>query len=314
MLPRRLGILPLVLVVVLLAGCSGSDEPTPTPADPTVVYLDGLSELVSLRTDADKTFELLLGPVFPDWAPDDVQQFVLLNALREEDLAGTMQEIARRIQELDPPAELEADHSVLTSKLADQVRAADQIAIAIEDGDLPKIHLLKAELDSSLISSFASVSSKFCHAAFANTAEQGGRVCQPIILPGGEYGRSIDTLSRVFIAEFEPRASFAEGLNSDQLLEVLFYVQPAIVALFDDIIGQLQQITPPVEYEVGHQVLLDYFTELRSTAVAIDRAVAERDESAVSREFTRSGDIGDGARDRIPDNYRPMVVPLLGER
>ena len=303
----------MVLAVVLLAGCSGSDESNPTPADPTQVYLDGLSELVALRDDAGKTFELLLGPVFPDWAPDDVQQMVLLNALREEDLAGTMQEIARRVEELDPPDELEADHSVLASKLADQVRAADEIATAIEDGDLPKIHLLKAELDSSLISSFLSVSSKFCHAAFANSVEQLGRVCQPIILPGGEYGRSIDSLSRKFLAEFGPRVSFAEGLSDDQLLEALSYVQPAIVALFDDIIGQLQQITPPVEYEAGHQVLLDYFTGLRSTAIAIDRAVVERDGDAVSREFTRSGDVTSSADDRMPDNYRPMVVPLFGE-
>jgi hypothetical protein len=303
----------MVLAVVLLAGCTGSDEPNPTPADPTAVYLDGLSELVALIAEAGKTFELLLGPVFPDWAPDDVQQSVLLNALREEDLAGTMQEIARRVEELDPPDELEADHSVLTSKLADQVRAADEIATAIEDGNLPKIHLLKAELDSSFISSFLSVSSKVCHAAFANSVEQLGCVCQPIILPGGEYGRSIDSLSRKFLAEFCPRVSFAEGLSEDQLLEALSYVQPAIVALFDNIIGQLQQIAPPAEYEAGHQVLLDYFTELRSTAIAIDRAVVERDESAVSREFTRSGDIASSADDRMPDNYRPLVVQLFGE-
>lgn len=33
---------------------------------------DGRSHVV-LSADAGETFELLLGPVFPDWAPDDVQ-------------------------------------------------------------------------------------------------------------------------------------------------------------------------------------------------------------------------------------------------
>ena len=314
MLQRRLSILPLVLVVVLLAGCNGSDEPTTVPDDQTAVYFDGLNELVSMRAEAGKTFDLMLGPVFPDWAPDDVQQMVLLNALREENLAGVMKDITQRAQELDPPADLEKDPSLLTSKLAEQVRAADGITTAIEDGDLPKVHLLKAELDSSLVSSFSSVSSPVCLAAFANSPEQRERVCQPAGLPGGEYGRSIDLLSRLFVAEFNPRVSFGQGLSSDQLLDALTYVQPAIVANFDDAIDQMQQITPPEDYAVGHQILIDYLTELRSTSAAIDRAVLERDEEAVDREFKRSGEIARSIAARMPGNYWPLVVPIFGEQ
>ena len=314
MLQRRLSILPLVLVVVLLAGCNGSDEPTTVPDDQTAVYFDGLNELVSMRAEAGKTFDLMLGPVFPDWAPDDVQQMVLLNALREENLAGVMKDITQRAQELDPPADLEKDPSLLTSKLAEQVRAADGITTAIEDGDLPKVHLLKAELDSSLVSSFSSVSSPVCLAAFANSPEQRERVCQPAELPGGEYGRSIDLLSRLFAAEFNPRVSFGQGLSSDQLLDALTYVQPAIVANFDDAIDQMQQITPPEDYAVGHQILIDYLTELRSTSAAIDRAVLERDEEAVDREFKRSGEIARSIAARMPGNYWPLVVPIFGEQ
>ena len=132
-------------------------------------------------------------------------------------------------------------------------------------------------------------------------------------MPGGEYGRSIDLLSRLYIAEFTPRVNFAEGLSKDQLLDALSYVQPAILANFDDTIEQMQQIAPPAEYAVGHQILIDYFTELRTTANAIDRAVLERDEEAVGREFTRSGEIASSADDRMPDNYRPLVVPLFGK-
>jgi hypothetical protein len=314
LLQKRLGVISMVLLVVLLAACSGSDEPTPTPADQTAVYFDGLSELIELRAEAGEKFKLMLGPVFPDWAPDDVQQFVLLNALREEDLSGMMQEIEKKVQALDPPSGLEKEHSLLLSKLSDQVHAAAGIATAIDDGDLPKIHLLKAELDSSLISSFSSVSPATCLAAFSNSPEQREMACQPSELPGGEYGRSIDLLTRLYVAEFGPRASFADGLSSDQLLDALTYVQPAIVANFDNAISKMQQITPPAEYADGHQVVIDYFTDLRATAFAIDQAVLERDEVAVQREFVRSGEIARSIASRMPSNYWPLVVPLFGEQ
>jgi hypothetical protein len=139
-------------------------------------------------------------------------------------------------------------------------------------------------------------------------------VCQPAGLPGGEYGRSIDLLSRLFVAEFNPRVSFGQGLSSDQLLDALTYVQPAIVANFDDAIDQMQQITPPEDYAVGHQILIDYLTELRSTSAAIDRAVLERDEEAVDREFKRSGEIARSIAARMPGNYWPLVVPIFGEQ
>lgn len=303
-----------MLVVVLVAACSGSDDPATTPPDQTAVYYEGLNELIGLRAKASQTFEMMLGPVFPDWAPDDVQQFVLLNALREEDLAGVMDEIAGRAEELDPPSALEKDHSLLTAKLADQVRAADGIATAIENGDLPKIHLLKAELDSSLITSFSLVSSRTCFAAFAADPDGGKALCQPANLPGGEYGKSIDKLGRLWVAEFGPRASFADGLSSDQLLDALSYVQPAIVANFDSTIAQMQQITPPAEYADGHQIVIEYFTELRATAAAIDRAVLERDEEGVNREFLRSNEIARSFADRLPNNYWPLVVPIFGEQ
>lgn len=314
MLQRRLSIIPLLLAVVLIAGCSGSDEPTPVPSDQTAIYYDGLNELIGLRGEAGEKFQMMLGPVFPNWAPDDVQQFVLLNALREEDLAGVMHEIARRAEELDPPSALEKDHSLLKSKLADQVRAADGITTAIEDGDLPKIHLLKAEIDSSLITSFSLVSSNTCFAAFAADPEGEKAFCQPADLPGGEYGKSIDKLSRLYLAEFGPRVSFADGLSSDQLMDALSYVQPAIVANFDDAIGKMRQITPPAAYAEGHQVLIDYFTDLRATAFAIDQAVLERDEEAVQRGFARSGDVHRALAERMPNNYWPLVVPIFGEQ
>ena len=80
-------------------------------------------------------------------------------------------------------------------------------------------------------------------------------------------------------------------MTPDELLEGLSYVQPAIVKVFNETLAELDAIEPPPEYQVGHQVLYDYFRELLSTARAIDSAVADGDYDRVIREFERSGQI-----------------------
>ena len=58
-------------------------------------------------------------------------------------------------------------------------------------------------------------------------------------------------------------------------------------------------------------MLHDYFDELRSTAIAIDRAVAKNDHDQVIREFERSGEVSRSAIDRLPENYRPLVRAIF---
>ena len=95
-------------------------------------------------------------------------------------------------------------------------------------------------------------------------------------------------------------------------MEALTYVQPAIIETFDATIERMNAVTPPAEFEVGHQVILDFFTELRSTAFAIDRAVAAGDADLVDEEFDRSGEIAETALSRLPENYRVLADPLFG--
>ena len=101
------------------------------------------------------------------------------------------------------------------------------------------------------------------------------------------------------------------GLTPEERLEALTYVQPAIVELFNETLAGLDAIEPPPEYQVGHQVLHDYFSELLSTARAIDRAVADGDNDRVQREFDRSGQIARTADGRLPSNYRPLVKVIF---
>ena len=157
---------------------------------------------------------------------------------------------------------------------------AKAMDVAIEAKDLPHVHLEMAELNVASQLILIDVSSEFCNLLdFGGGTGQGGRppppqapsgpgpmpgLCGGLAVPGGEYGESIDRLSRRFSVQFGPRVSFPEGLKPDELLRGLTYVQPAIVDLFERTLAELDAIGPPAEYEVGHQVLHDYFDELRS--------------------------------------------------
>ena len=63
---------------------------------------------------------------------------------------------------------------------------------------------------------------------------------------------------------------------------------------------------------MGHQLLRDYFSELLSTARAIDRAVADGDDDQVLREFDRSVQIARTADARLLVDYRPLVKAIFG--
>ncbi len=297
-------------VVVVAAACSSS-EPEEVAESPEQEYLAGLREIIDLRIEAFDRFEQLLGPVFPTFATDEIQNFVLLNALRDEDLPGIIAQASEMVLALDPPEEYAEDHARITSRLADQRDRANELAAAIEEGNLPKIHLLKAETESALqilAGSFPPDCSADLSQARASTQAR----CAGEDIPGGEYGMEIERVIFIHRSEFGPRAGLSAGLSDEQLMEALSYVQPAIVEEFDATIERMNAITPPAEFEVGHQVMLDFYTELRSTAFAIDRAVAAGDAESVLREFARSQEIADTALSRIPDNYRPLVNLAFG--
>lgn len=299
-------------VVVVTAACSSSDpKPEVDRTDPAEAYLAGLNDAIGIRAEAAQRFDQLLGPVFPTFATDEVQNFVLLNALRDEDLPGVVAQVSEMILALDPPEEYAEDHVRITSQFDLQRDRASRLAAAIDEGDLPKIHLRKAELESGLIlltNSFP----RECSGDLSQAPPFIQARCSGEELPGGAYGVEVEQIFIVHVAEFGPRASLGEGLTAEQLMEALTYVQPAIIETFDATIERMNALTPPTEYEVGHQVLLDFFTELRSTAFAIDRAVAAGDADAVDEEFDRSGDIAETALSRLPENYRMLTVPLFG--
>ena len=196
------------------------------------------------------------------------------------------------------------------------------LLMAVQSRDLPHVHLAMAGNQAAFGMVRFAVSPEFCRYVTPDRPPgMGPRAdtnlrkfyCSDQPLPGGEYGAAINRLVETFDAEFIVRSTFPPGMTPEELLEGLTYVQPAIVELFNETLAALDAIEPPPEYQVGHEVLRDSFSELLSTARAIDRAVANGDNEEVRREFDRSNQIVRNTKARLPENYRPLVKAILGE-
>ena len=313
-----LGLLLAALPVLWACSSDAGPQPTPTP-DAEAAYVAGLTEVVEQERQARQRFEDLMGPIFPRFAPDEMQAQVLFNALQQARILGTTAEMLKMFELLTPPRGFAEDHDIYLKFFKDQVATAQAIDEAIKARDLPHVHLKTAELEVASQLARATVSPEFCryvtpgppgHGALGSRPPPQG-ICGDEQVPGGEYGAAINKLLKRFQAQFAPRASFPPGMTPDELMEGLTYVQPAIIETFGETLAELDAIEPPTEYEAGHQVLHDYFDELLSTARAIDRAVAARDYDQVMREFDRSGEVTSTADDRLPQNYRPLVEVIF---
>ncbi len=321
---RQFGVVGALLFGLLLAACSSDATSTATPTpDPETVYINGLTGPAEAASQAVERANDLLGPIFPRFAPDEIQARVLFNGLREVRFSQTMVEMLSALETLTPPERFVKDHATYLDHLREQVITAEAIDEAIENMDLPHVHLKLAEFSANFHSTRAVVSAEFCgymtpelpdDAPIFGVTSQGARFfCSDESLPGGEYGVTINLLAKTFQAEFGPRANFPPGMTQEELLQGLTYVQPAIVDVFERTLAELEAIDAPSDFEDGHQVLYDYFDELLSTARAIDRAVADGDHDRVMREFERSGQIARAADDRLPALYRPLVKVIFGE-
>ena len=312
----------LLLALSLLAACTGgpTSKPTTTP-DLEGAYLEGMAEKLQGLDELFQTYNELAGPVFPRFAPDEVQARVLFNTLEEANLSERAADELQKFESLSPPARFAEDHAIFLEHLRRQISRAEAADDAIQRREMARTHLAMAESRAAFGVVRFAVSPEFCRyitpdrppgigpGADTNLREY---FCSDEPIPGGEYGAAVTRLAETFNAEFLVRATFPPGMTPEELLEGLTYVQPAIVVLFNETLTGLDAIEPPPEYQVGHEVLHDYFSELLSTARAIDRAVADGDNDRVQREFDRSGQIARTADGRLPESYRPLVKVIFG--
>ena len=311
----------ILLTLTLLAACTGGPTPTPTAtSDLERVYFEGLAEALQELDEVFQTIDELLGPVFPRFAPDEVQARVMFNALEEANFSESIAERVQIVESLSPPERFAEGHAVFLKHLRGQISRSANVDEAIERRGLPRVHLAMAELLAAFDVVRFAVTPEFCRYITPDrVSEHQGEdinmrehLCSDESVPGGEYGAAINRFAETFVAEFDPRANLTAGLKPEELLEALTYVQPAIVELFNETLAGLDAIEPPPEYQIGQQVLRDYFSELLSTARAIDRAVADGDNDQVLREFERSREIARAADTRLPENYRPLVKAIFG--
>ena len=313
----------LVFTFALLAACTTDTTPTLTPTpDLESAYLEGLAENLQGLDELFQIYNELLGPVFPGFAPDEIQARVLFNTLEEAEFSERSVDELQKFDSLSPPERFAEDHAVFLKHLRGQISHAAAVDEAIQRRDLPHVHLAMAESQAAFGMVRFAVSPEFCRYVTPDRPPgMGPRAdtnlrkfyCSDQPIPGGEYGATINRLVETFDAEFIVRSTFPPGMTPEELLEGLTYVQPAIVELFNETLAALDAIEPPPEYQVGHEVLRDSFSELLSTARAIDRAVANGDNEEVRREFDRSNQIVRNTKARLPENYRPLVKAILGE-
>ena len=266
----------LLLTLSLLAACTGGSTPASTPtSDLEGAYLEGLAENLQGLDELFQSYNELAGPVFPGFAPDEIQARVLFNALGEAKFSERSADELQKFASLSPPERFAEDHAVFLKHLRGQVSRAEAADDAIQQRDMARTHLAMAETRAAFGTVRFAVSPEFCRyttperapgigpGAYTNLREL---FCSDEPIPGGEYGVAITRLAETFIAEFNVRANFPPGMTPEELLEGLTYVQPAIVELFNEALAGLDAIEPPPEYQVGHQVLHDHWSELLSTA------------------------------------------------
>ncbi len=309
---RRVPFAILLTAFLAIAAACGSSEPTPAP-NTDAAYFEEIRGVIGVATGAQDRFDELMGPVFPDFAPDDAKTFVLLNALREQKFSESTNEMVTRLDAIEPPDRFAEEHESFLGLMRTLVEKADMIEQSIEAEDIPRIVLIRAEMQAAQGRAVIVRSPEFCHELLADVPDFRDSACQRESIIGDAYASSVDLVVREFIAEFGPRASLQEGMTEDQVFRTLTYVQPAIVATLEGAVRSMEALEPPADYATGHEVLTDLFDQLLSTARAIDRAVADGDGETLQREFVRSQNAAETARERMPENFRPIVQPIFGE-
>ena len=289
-------------------------ESVPT-TDAEVAYLEGLDRILETRNAIRDKINELFGGNFPTFAPDNVQAFVLLNALREAKFGERTADALSQLQALDPPERLALDHA---EYLANRQAVADlgaRIDDAVEKKDLPLTHLLTMQVEASNHLIAFDISSEYCNRILNRFTVAGGvprdHYCGSPDLPGGEYGASVYRIVQTWSVQFLPLAGLGTpGMSNDDLITATSYIQPPIIDLFEEVTSELAKLEPPAELSEGHEVLAQFFDESLATSKAIDKTVAAHDYDAMQREFARSREITRALRDRMPPNYQPLIPSL----
>ena len=326
-MPRLLTLrLPaLLLTLLLIAVACGDDanepsEATPAPSTaettpPTLIdglppevandpYLRAISEVSALRRASNEAIDETLNQTWPIRSR-------LIETLLEADRPGLATDMLERVNALDPPEEYAADHALFVQILEASRELAQQEQDALEDEDLVRAVLLLADLrllQSQVL--FPALSPNFCLAIVqfdANTS----RVCNGDVGIGevyGDYGEDLYAAFERYRRDFGPRVSvFYAALSPAERFASLRILQPQIIAAMDRAIDEIEVLTPPQELAADHDRLLQYFTEIRQTALDINAAVEAEDTPLLLQHFGISGVVTCSAANDLSEAIDPLV-------
>ena len=292
------------------------DQDSIPTTDAEAAYLEGLDRILETRNAIRDKINDLFGGNFPTFAPDDVQAFVLLNALREAKFGERTADALSQLQALDLPERLAPDHAAYLANRQAVANLGARIDDAIEKKDLPLAHLLTSQMEASNHLIAFDVSSKYCNRILNRFTVAGGvprdHYCGSPDLPGGRYGASAYRIVQTLSVQFLPMAGLGTlGMSNDDLITATSYIQPPIIDLFEEVTSEFAKLEPPAELSEGHEVLAQYFDELFATSRAIDKTVAANDYQGMLREFERSVQVDAAMQDHMPPNYKPLIPSLF---
>ena len=308
---RIMYVWPILLVLTLIAACGGS-EPEVLPAEAEMAYLDQLATHTHKRMEFLSRMDKTLGPLFPRFAPENIQEAVVFNELREARISEEGQSYLEKVEALEPPERFRADHDRFLESLRKRVAIERGQDAAVENKDMLEFVLAGSRDREIVYETSAVLSGEFCRVT-APVKRLLALCASEDPIPGGEYGAKLRAISVNWVSVFEPRAQiFPAWLPDDALFSGLEIVQPEIESSFIETIEALQSLQPPSKYRAGHEVVLRFFEGLLEVAYAIDRAVEARDVEQVREEFARSGTVAEKANRDLPDNIRPIVSVIFG--
>jgi 2-phospho-L-lactate guanylyltransferase (CobY/MobA/RfbA family) len=309
--------------LLLIAAACGDDaneasEATPAPSTaettpPALIdglppevandpYLRAISEVSALRTASNEAIDETLNQTWPIRSR-------LIETLLEADRPGLATDMLERVNALDPPEEYAADHALFVQILEASRELAQQEQDALEDEDLVRAVLLLADLrllQSQVL--FPALSRNFCLAI-----ERGAefRVCNSDVGIGevyGDYGEDLYAVFERYRRDFGPRVSvFYAALSPAERFASLRILQPQIIAAMDRAIDEIEVLTPPQELAADHDRLLQYFTEIRQTALDINAAVEAEDTPLLLQHFGFSGVVTCSAANDLSEAIDPLV-------
>ena len=319
--------LPVVLLGLLLvaAACGDDDDgesadaapatSTPLATAPALMdrvppevandpYLLEISQISALFTASNDAIDETLNQTWPIRSR-------LIETLLAADRPGLATDMLERVNALDPPEKYAADHALFVQILEAAGELAQQEQAALEEDDLVASVLLLSDL--RLLQEqvfFAAISPNFCLAT-VQFVTVGPRNCggdADIAEQYGKYGEDLYAAFERYRRDFGPRVSvFYAALGPEERFASLRILQPQIIAAMDTAIEEIGTLTPPEELSADHDRLLQYFTEIRQTALDIDAAVEAEDTPLLLQHFGTSGVVFCNAAADLSDDFDPLI-------